>query len=106
MIRQTDTKLNNDVQPNEPIYVYDTTGPYTDPSYTIDVSSGLKKTREQWINERGDTEQSKRSYLDNLKSNFDNAQYSISKTSRKAKLGQNVTQMHYAKQGIITTEME
>ncbi len=106
MIRQTDTKLNNDVQPNEPIYVYDTTGPYTDPSYTIDVSSGLKKTREQWINERGDTEQSKRSYLDNLKPNFDNAQYSISKTSRKAKLDQNVTQMHYAKQGIITSEME
>ena len=106
MIRQTDTKLNNDTQPNEPIYVYDTTGPYTDPSYTIDVSSGLKKTREQWINERGDTEQSKRSYLDNLKSNFDNAQYSISTTSRKAKLDQNVTQMHYAKQGIITSEME
>jgi len=106
MIRQTPTKLNNTVHLNEPIYVYDTTGPYTDPDYNIDVSVGLKKTREHWINQRNDTEETKRSYLENLKSNFDNAQYPITNISRKAKQNKNVTQMHYAKQGIITAEME
>ena len=106
MIKQTPTKLNNTIQLNEPIYVYDTTGPYTDPGYKIDVSSGLKKTRKQWIEQRGDTEVTNRSYLDNLKPNFDNAQYEIDKTSHAAKPGKNVTQMHYARKGIITDEME
>ncbi|MFL2568746.1 MAG: phosphomethylpyrimidine synthase ThiC [Gammaproteobacteria bacterium] len=106
MIKQTATKLNDTIQENEPIYVYDTTGPYTDPKYDIDVTLGLKKTREEWIKDRADTEESKRSYLDTLKPNFDNAQYGISSSSRKAKSNKNVTQMHYAKQGIITSEME
>jgi phosphomethylpyrimidine synthase len=106
MIKQTATKLNDTIQENEPIYVYDTTGPYTDPKYDIDVTLGLKKTREEWIKDRSDTEESSRSYLDALKPNFDNAQYDISSLSRKAKLNKNVTQMHYAKQGIITAEME
>ena len=106
MIKQTPTKLNNTIQLNEPIYVYDTTGPYTDPGYKIDVSSGLKKTRKQWIEQRGDTEVTNRSYLDNLKPNFDNAQYEIDETSHAAKPGKNVTQMHYARKGIITDEME
>ena len=106
MIKQTPTKLNNTIQLNEPIYVYDTTGAYTDPGYKIDVSSGLKKTRKQWIEQRGDTEVTNRSYLDNLKVNFDNAEYEIDKTSCTAKSGKNVTQMHYARKGIITDEME
>ena len=106
MIKQTATKLNDTIQENEPIYVYDTTGPYTDPKYHIDVTLGLKKTREEWIKERADTDESKRSYLDALKPNFDNAQYGISNLSRKAKLNKNVTQMHYAREGIITSEME
>ena len=106
MIKQTPTKLNNTIQLNEPIYVYDTTGPYTDPGYKIDVSSGLKKTRKQWIEQRGDIEVTNRSYLDNLKPNFDNAQYEIDETSHAAKPGKNVTQMHYARKGIITDEME
>ena len=106
MIKQTATKLNDTIRENEPIYVYDTTGPYTDPKYDIDVTLGLKKTREEWIKDRSDTEESSRSYLDALKPNFDNAQYDISSLSRKAKLNKNVTQMHYAKQGIITAEME
>ena len=106
MIKQTATKLNDTIQENEPIYVYDTTGPYTDPKYHIDVTLGLKKTREEWIKERSDTDESKRSYLDTLKPNFDNAQYGISNLSRKAKLNKNVTQMHYAREGIITSEME
>ena len=93
MIKQTPTKLNNTIQLNEPIYVYDTTGAYTDPGYKIDVSSGLKKTRKQWIEQRGDTEVVNRSYLDNLKVNFDNAEYEIDKTSCTAKSGKNVTQI-------------
>ena len=106
MIKQTATKLNDTIHENEPIYVYDTTGPYTDPKYHIDVTLGLKKTREEWIKERADTDESQRSYLDVLKPNFDNAQYGISNLSRKAKSNKNVTQMHYAREGIITSEME
>ena len=105
MIKQTPTKLNETTQINGPIYVYDTTGPYTDPEYKIDVSSGLKKTRSPWIDHRDDSIQYERSYLDNLKKSFDNAQYEITKIARKAK-NKNITQMHYAKKGIITSEME
>ena len=105
MIKQTPTKLNDTTQINGPIYVYDTTGPYTDPEYKIDVSLGLKKTRSPWIADRDDSIQYERSYLDNLKKSFDNAQYEITKIARKAK-NRNITQMHYAKKGIITSEME
>jgi phosphomethylpyrimidine synthase len=105
MIKQTPTKLNDTTQINGPIYVYDTTGPYTDPEYKIDVSSGLKKTRSSWISNRGDSIQYERSYLDNLKKSFDDAQYEITKIARKSK-NKNITQMHYAKKGIITSEME
>ena len=105
MIKQTPTKLNDTTQINGPIYVYDTTGPYTDPDYKIDVSLGLKKTRSSWISNRDDSIQYERSYLDVLKKSFDNAQYEIIKTARKAK-GENITQMHYAKNDIITSEME
>ena len=105
MIKQTPTKLNDTTQINGPIYVYDTTGSYTDPDYKIDVSSGLKKTRSPWISARDDSIENERSYLDNLKKSFDNAQYQIIKTARKSKY-KNITQMHYAKKGIITSEME
>ena len=105
MIKQTPTKLNNTTQINGPIYVYDTTGPYTDPDYKIDISSGLKKTREPWISDRDDSVQYERSYLDILKDSFSNAQHEITKIARKAK-GENITQMHYARNGIITSEME
>ena len=104
MINQTPTKVNDTFELNDPIYVYDTTGPYTDPGYKIDISKGLKKTRFDWISQREDTEKCSRSYLDCLKQNFDNAQYEISKMSLKAMSDRNVTQMHYAKQGIITPE--
>ena len=105
MIKQTPTKLNDTAQINGPIYVYDTTGPYTDPDYKIDVSLGLKKTRSPWISNRDDSIEYERSYLDDLKKSFDNAQYQIIKTARKSK-DTNITQMHYAKKGIITSEME
>ena len=106
MIKQTPTKLNDTVQLNPPIYVYDTTGVYTDSNYEIDVSKGLKKTRQAWIDNRKDSEVIERSYLDTLKNSFENAQYEISKISRKAKNNRNLTQMHYAKNNIITPEME
>ena len=106
MIKQTPTKLNDTVQLNPPIYVYDTTGVYTDSNYEIDVSKGLKKTRQAWIDNRKDSEIIERSYLDTLKNSFENAQYEISKISRKAKNNRNLSQMHYAKNNIITPEME
>ncbi|CAI8331760.1 MAG: Phosphomethylpyrimidine synthase [Gammaproteobacteria bacterium] len=106
MIKQTPTKLNDTVQLNPPIYVYDTTGVYTDSNYEIDVSKGLKKTRQAWIDNRKDSEVIERSYLDTLKNSFENAQYEISKISRQAKNNRNLSQMHYAKNNVITPEME
>ena len=96
---------------NPPFYVYDTSGVYTDPNVDIDLTKGLPKLREKWIEERGDTE-----ILDGLSSNYGNERARDIKTAnirfahidkpRRAKAGKNVTQMHYARQGIITPEME
>ena len=104
-------KDNPIFEPNDPIQVYDTSGPYTDPNQTIDVHQGLPKLRANWIAERNDTEELKGATsgysqqrladegLDHIR--FDN----LPKV-RRAKPGKNVTQMHYARQGIITPEME
>ncbi len=96
---------------NAPVTVYDTSGPYTDPNVTIDVRKGLADVRSAWIEERGDTEK-----LSGLSSEFgqrrlDDAEltamrFAHVRNPRRAKAGRNVTQMHYAKQGIITPEME
>ena len=96
---------------NAPVTVYDTSGPYTDPNVTIDVRKGLADVRSAWIEERGDTEK-----LPGLSSEFgqrrlDDAEltamrFAHVRNPRRAKAGRNVTQMHYAKQGIITPEME
>lgn len=96
---------------NPPFYVYDTSGVYTDPNVDIDLTKGLPKLREQWISERGDTEK-----LTKLSSEYGNQRANDISTAalrfghidkpRRAKAGKNVTQMHYAKQGIITPEME
>lgn len=98
-------------EPNDPIRVYDTSGPYTDPEIDIDVRKGLAKFRERWILERGDTE-----LLDSVTSQFsqqrmadeglDHIRFEHLPKIRRAKAGKNVTQMHYARQGIITPEME
>src|SRR5574344_2655208 len=98
-------------EPNAPVLVYDTSGPYTDPQVKIDVRKGLGDVRSAWINERGDTET-----LPGLTSEFgrqrlsdaqlDAMRFAAVKTPRRAKSGHNVTQMHYAKKGIITPEME
>ena len=98
------------IEINEPVNVYDTSGPYTDPNVKIDLEQGLERIREGWIEERDDTEQ-----LPNFSSDFtrqrevDDELLAVFKNRslpRKAKQGRCVTQMHYARQGIITPEME
>jgi len=110
-ISQTFTKGEAGDQKNPEILVYDTSGPYTDPAIEINLSRGLKPNRLEWIRERGDTEElSKRSSV------FAKQQIETEKLKKltfpylpkamRAKEGQNVTQLHYARQGKITPEME
>jgi len=105
------TQTASGEEPNLPITIYDTSGPYTDPEADIDLLKGLPAMREAWIEERGDTE-----LLDGPSSEFGAQRASDEKTKhlrfehirtpRRAKAGKNVSQMHYAKKGIITPEME
>ena len=99
------------LEKNEPILVYDTSGVYTDPNVQIDLNKGLPHVRQNWILERDDSEE-----LSGLTSQFgrerlkdirtQNIRFAHISKPRRAKLGKNITQMHYAKQGIITPEME
>ena len=110
-ISQTSSKGEAGDYENPEIWVYDTSGPYTDPEIEINLSHGLKPNRLHWITERGDTvELQKRSSSfakqqieseDLAKLTFPNLP-----KARKAKEGKNVTQLHYARQGKITPEME
>jgi phosphomethylpyrimidine synthase len=97
---------------NEPITVYDTSGPYTDENINVDLKKGLPKLREQWIVDRDDVDR-----LDSLSSEFGRMRHDdssldalrfdhVSTTPFKAKEGKCVSQYYYAKQGIITPEME
>ncbi|WP_061237418.1 phosphomethylpyrimidine synthase ThiC [Ectopseudomonas composti] len=96
---------------NVPVTVYDTSGPYTDPNVSIDVRQGLADVRSAWIEDRGDTEK-----LPGLSSEFGQRRlndaeltkmrFAHVRNPRRAKAGHNVSQMHYAKKGIITPEME
>ncbi len=98
-------------EPNEPVRVYDTSGVYTDPDITLDVHQGLPKLRAEWIVARADSE-----VLNGASSGYsqqrladeglDHIRFENLPKVRKAKAGKNVTQMHYARQGIITPEME
>ena len=110
-IQQAATQTSGVAEENPPITVYDTSGPYTDPEAKIDLLKGLSPLREQWIEARGDTEQ-----LDGPSSAFGKARqddpalahlrFEHIRDPRRALKGKNVTQMHYARQGIITPEME
>ncbi|MBX3640224.1 MAG: phosphomethylpyrimidine synthase ThiC [Nitrosomonas sp.] len=110
-IRQTDTMTNSGAERNPPIWVYDTSGPYTDPAARIDIRSGLPPLREKWIEARGDTE-----LMQGLSSSYGRARlqdpkladmrFNLQRQPRHAVAGKNVTQMHYARQGMITPEME
>jgi phosphomethylpyrimidine synthase len=97
--------------PNPPITVYDCSGPYTDPTASIDIRKGLPQLRAGWIAERRDTEE-----LDDLSSEYGRQRaidaelaglrFDLARKPRRALTGKNVSQMHYARQGTITPEME
>ncbi|ASK22889.1 thiamine biosynthesis protein [Bacillus subtilis] len=96
---------------NAPVRVYDTSGPYTDPGVTINIQEGLKPLRQKWITERGDVEEYEGRAIKPEDNGYKKANPNVSYPGLKrkplrAKAGQNVTQMHYAKKGIITPEME
>ena len=110
-ISQSDTPAGFGGEPNPPIFVYDCAGAYTDPAAKIDIRSGLPAVRAGWIVERGDTE-----VLSELSSAFGRARAhdaalqdlrfpGLQRQPRRARAGANVTQMHYARRGIVTPEM-
>jgi phosphomethylpyrimidine synthase len=114
-ITLTDTvhKFNgsNKTEKNSPVVVYDTSGPFTDPNVTIDLKKGIPRLREEWIVKRGDVEELNDFTSDYCRirlndKNLDALRFEHLKKPLKAKAGQNVSQMHYAKKGIITPEME
>jgi phosphomethylpyrimidine synthase len=110
-IEQDDTPSMMGAEKNPPIFVYDTSGPYTDPDARIDIRAGLSPIRASWIDARQDTE-----LLAGPTSHFGQTRlsdpkltalrFNLQRTPRRAKAGKNVTQMHYARQGIVTPEME
>ncbi|BBH15447.1 phosphomethylpyrimidine synthase [Chromobacterium haemolyticum] len=110
-ISQSDTPTQFGGEANPPITVYDTSGPYTDPDARIDIQSGLAPLRAGWIAERGDCEQ-----LAGLSSEYGRVReadpklaelrFNLTRKPRRALPGRNVSQMHYARRGIITPEME
>jgi len=110
-ITQTDTHTRDGVEKNPPIHVYDCSGPYTDPTVDIDIRSGLSSVREQWIIERNDTEQLAGPTSEYGQKRLNDPtlaelRFNLQRAPRRAKVGANVTQMHYARKGIITPEME
>ncbi|MFN5445253.1 MAG: phosphomethylpyrimidine synthase ThiC [bacterium] len=110
-ISQSDTPASFGAEKNPPVFVYDTSGPYTDPTAKIDIRSGLEPLRAAWIAERNDTEE-----LSGPTSEYGTERlndpklaelrFNLHRKPRRAKAGKNVTQMHYARAGIITPEME
>lgn len=110
-ITLSDTSILFGNEKNPPIYVYDTSGPYTDPNAKIDIRSGLPAIRATWIAERDDTEE-----LDGPTSEYgrarlndkslDELRFNLTRKPRRAKKGARITQMEYARRGIVTPEME
>ncbi len=110
-ISQDDTVSSRGSESNPPIPVYDTSGPYGDANARIDLKQGLPPIRQAWLDERGDSER-----LPELSSEYGRQRANAAETAalrfahtahpRRAKSGANVTQMHYARKGIITPEME
>ncbi len=110
-IDQSPTAASFGVEENPPITVYDTSGPFTDPDVEIDLMKGMPDVRGAWIRERADTEQ-----LDGPTSDYGRARqedealaslrFEHIRAPRRALAGANVTQMHYARRGVITPEME
>ncbi len=113
-ISQSDTPLYgkpDQVEHNPSLAVYDTSGPYTDPAVKIDIRSGLEALRASWIAERGDTEDlggpSSRFGVERLTDpKLTELRFNLHRSPRRARAGANVSQMHYARRGIVTPEME
>jgi len=110
-ISQADTPASFGAEKNPPVYVYDTSGPYTDPNVNIDIRSGLAPLRGRWIAERNDTEElagpTSLYGIERLNDpKLAELRFNLHRKPRRAKAGNNVTQMHYARQGIVTPEME
>lgn len=111
-IQLSPTKLSNGkMDENPPVTIYDTSGPYTDENFEINIEKGLPRIRERWILDRNDVE-----ILDGITSEYgktrladsklDELRFSYNHKPKVAKEGKEVTQLYYAKQGIITPEME
>ena len=97
--------------PNEPVYIYDTSGPFSDPSIEIDLKKGIDRMRESWITGRGDVEQlpsitSEYGKMRRDDPSLDHLRFEHIALPYRAKAGKCCTQMYYAKQGIVTPEME
>ncbi|MEZ5527231.1 MAG: phosphomethylpyrimidine synthase ThiC, partial [Gammaproteobacteria bacterium] len=110
-IQLADTLTESGREANAPVRVYDTSGIYSDPTVKVDLRAGLPALRAAWIEERGDSE-----ILPGVSSTYGKQRQEDLRTAhlrfehlrapRRAKAGHNVTQLHYARQGIITPEME
>ena len=110
-IQQSDTPRLFGAEPNPALTIYDTSGPYTDPSAKIDLTQGLPTLRTAWIDERADTEilraiSSDYGRVRLADSRLDAVRFPNLHAPRKARSGANVSQMHYARRGIVTPEME
>ncbi|MCK5893051.1 MAG: phosphomethylpyrimidine synthase ThiC [Endozoicomonadaceae bacterium] len=110
-ITLSDTVTRLSSEKNAPVLVYDTSGPYTDPDVTINIRNGLPHMRKNWILERNDTDQLPvftspytQRHLNDPR--IDHLRFGKKQPPRRASAGRNVTQLHYARQGIITSEME
>ncbi|HET9736451.1 MAG TPA: phosphomethylpyrimidine synthase ThiC, partial [Burkholderiales bacterium] len=110
-VAQADTPTMFGGEANPPLHVYDCSGPYTDPAVRIDIRSGLAPLRQRWIEERGDTEvlagPSSRYGIERLNDpQLAELRFNLKRAPRRARRGMNVSQMHYARKGIVTPEME
>jgi len=111
-ITLSDTPLQDGTfEKNLPVRLYDCSGPYTDESIDIDVTKGLPRTRDAWVDDRQDTEildshSSQYGTVRDQSIQFQDIRFQSKAKIRKAKAGENVTQMHYARKGIITPEMK
>jgi len=110
-IHQSDTQIGNARESNPPVYIYDTTGPYTDPLAEVNLLAGLPALRLNWISERGDTAvlagpTSEYGRMREADPSLNHLRMKRHRAPRRAKAGRNVTQMHYARAGIVTPEME
>jgi phosphomethylpyrimidine synthase len=110
-ISQSDTPASFGAEANPRIYLYDTSGPYTDPDAHIDIRNGLPALRAAWIEARGDTEElpgpsSRYGRERLLDPKLAELRFNLKRNPRRARAGKTVTQMHYARAGVVTPEME